>query len=191
MIDLIQVLAASDPHAVTAEATGLAEKLAHTVETFGIHPSHIIMQLISFVILAAVLWKFAFKPVFATMEEREAKIDSGLKYAEEMKVKLAEAEAEKKKILQEASAEAKSIVTEARQTAEARIEKSAQEAIKAAEDITKKAELQIENDRKQMLAEARSEISRLVVATAGKVLSKELTAEEKARYSESASSTLV
>ena len=183
MIDLIQVLAAGDPHAA-AESAGIAE-------TFGIHTSHIVMQLISFTILAAVLWKFAFKPVFATMEEREAKIDSGLKYAEEMKVKLAEAEAEKKKILQEASAEAKAIVTEARQSAEARIEKSAQEAIKAAEDITKKAELQIENDRKQMLAEARSEIARLVVSTAGKVLSKELTPEEKARYSESASATLV
>ncbi|MDQ8181315.1 F0F1 ATP synthase subunit B [Pelagicoccus sp. SDUM812005] len=182
MIDLIQVLAAADPQAADS---------ANLVETFGIHGSHIIMQAISFTILAVVLWKFAFKPVMATMEEREAKIDSGLKYAEEMKVKLAEAEAEKKRILQEASVEAKTIVTEARQTAEARIEKSAQEAIKAAEDITKKAERQIENDRKQMLAEARSEISRLVVATAGKVLSKELSAEEKARYSESASSTLV
>ncbi|EDY81853.1 ATP synthase F0, B subunit [Verrucomicrobiia bacterium DG1235] len=183
MIDLIQVLAAGDPHSV-AESAGIAEK-------FGIHTSHIVMQLISFTILAAVLWKFAFKPVFATMEEREEKIDAGLKYAEEMKVKLAEAEAEKKKILQEASLEAKTIVTEARQTAEARIEKSAQDAIKAAEDITKKAELQIENDRKQMLAEARSEISRLVVATTAKVLSKELSEDEKARYSETASSTLV
>lgn len=184
MTDLIQILAAADPHAAAAESAGLAE-------TFGIHWSHIVMQAISFSILAGVLWKFAFKPVLATMDEREAKIDSGLKFAEEMQVKLAEAEVEKKRILQDASAEAKAIVTDARQTAEARIEKSAQDAIKAAEDITKKAQLQIENDRKQMLAEARSEISRLVVATASKVLSKELSSEEKSRYSESASSTLV
>lgn len=183
MIDLVQVLAASDAPSA-AQSAGIAEK-------FGIQWQYVTMQLISFIILAAVLWKFAFKPVFATMEEREAKIDSGLKYAEEMKVKLAEAEAEKKRILQEASVEAKSIITEARQTAEARIDRSSQEAIKAAEDVTKKAELQIANDRKQMIAEARSEISRLVVATASKVLSKELSEEEKSRYSESASSTLV
>lgn len=183
MTDLIQILAAADPHAA-AESASLVEK-------FGIHWSHITMQAISFTILATVLWKFAFKPVLATMDEREAKIDSGLKYAEEMKVKLAEAETEKKKILQEASIEASTIVNEARQSAEARIAKSAQDAIKAAEDITKKAELQIQNDRKQMLAEARSEISRLVVATTSKVLAKELSAEEKSRYSESASSTLV
>lgn len=180
-MDLVHILAAADPHAADADI----------LTRLGVTVPYIVMQIVSFTILASVLWKFAFKPVFATMEEREAKIDSGLKYAEEMKVKLAEAEAEKKKILQEASLEAKNLVSEARQTAEARIDKSAQDAIKVAEDITKKAELQIENDRKQMLAEARSEISRLVVATAGKVLSKELTAEEKSRYSESASTTLV
>lgn len=183
MIDLVQVLAASDASAV-AESASIPEK-------FGIQWQYVTMQLISFVVLAAVLWKFAFKPVFATMEEREAKIDSGLKYAEEMQLKLAEAEAEKKRILQEASVEAKAIVTDARQTAEARIDKSAQEAIRAAEEITRKAEQQIENDRRQMLAEARGEISRLVVATTRKVLSKELSEEEKARYAESASSTLV
>lgn len=183
MIDLIQVLAAADPHAVV-ESAGTAER-------FGIHTSHIVMQLISFVILTAVLWKFAFKPVFATMDERQQTIDSGLKYAEEMKVKLAEAAEEKKKILQDASIEAKDIVTEARQTAESRIEKSVQDAIKSAEDVSKKATTQIELDRKQMLAEARSEISRLVVATAAKVLSKELSDDDKNRFAESASANLV
>lgn len=183
MIDLVTLLAASDAQSA-ADAASIPQR-------FGIHVSHIVMQLISFVIVAGVLWKFAFKPVFATMEEREAKIDSGLKYAEEMKVKLAEAEEQKKKILQEASIEAKNIVTEARQTAEKRIEHSAQEAIKAAEEITKRAEQQIAQDRKQMIAEARSEITRLVVATTSKVLSKELSEEEKARYSETASASLV
>lgn len=180
-MDLVQILAAADPHAADADI----------LTRLGVTVPYIVMQIVSFTILASVLWKFAFKPVLATMDEREAKIDSGLKYAEEMKVKLAEAETEKKKILQEASIEASTIVNEARQSAEARIAKSAQDAIKAAEDITRKAELQIQNDRKQMLAEARSEISRLVVATTSKVLAKELSAEEKSRYSESASSTLV
>ncbi|MDQ8204239.1 F0F1 ATP synthase subunit B [Pelagicoccus sp. SDUM812003] len=183
MTDLIQILAAADPQAATESADLLTE--------FGIEWKYIVMQAISFSILAGVLWKFAFKPVLATMDERESKIDAGLKYAEEMKVKLAEAEEEKKKILAEASVEAKAIVTEARETAEARISKSAQDAIKVADDITKRAELQIENDRKQMLAEAKSEIARLVVATTAQVLSKELSEDEKSRYSERASASLV
>jgi len=183
MLDIVSILAAAD-------LEGAADSVS-LIEKFGIQPEYVLMQVISFSILATVLWWFAFRPVFSTMQEREQKIDSGLRYAEEMKVKLAEAEEDKKRILQEASAEAKAIVSEARQSAEARIEKSAQDAIKLAEEISKKAELQIANDRKQMLAEARSEIARLVVATAGKVLSKELSDSEKAKYNQSASSSLV
>ncbi len=186
MTDLLSILAAAGVPS-SAEAGGFSEIMYR----YGINVPHIVMQVISFTILATVLWKFAFKPVFATMEEREAKIDSGLKYAEEMKVKLAEAEVEKKKIIAEASTEANQIVTEARASAEARIAKAAQQAIKTAEDITTKAEQQIELDRKQMLAEARSEIARLVVSTAGKVLATELSAEDKARFAERANADLV
>lgn len=187
MAPLPLLLAAATEHAAAAEHAAEEGLLGR----FAVEWPFLVSQIISFCVVAFVLYKFAFKPVLATIEEREEKIDSGLKYAEEMKVKLAEAEAEKKRILQDASLEAKSIVSEARQTAEARIERSAQEAIKAAEDITKKAQLQIENDRKQMLAEARSEIARLVVATTGRVLAKELSEDEKSRYSESASASLV
>jgi F-type H+-transporting ATPase subunit b len=42
-----------------------------------------------------------------------------------------------------------------------------------------------------MLDEARSEIARLVVATTSKVLSKELSEEDRNRFTESASSNLV
>ena len=71
--------------------------------------------------------------------------------------------------------------------AEEKISNSTQEAIARAEEIAAKAEQQIELDRKKMMDEARSEITRLVVATTGKVLSKELSSEQ-GRYSRSASS---
>ncbi len=190
MIDLIHILAQADAHSAAAEVHAAVES-GGIVETFGLHISHVVMQIISFAILAAVLWRFAFKPVFATIDERQALIASGLKYAEEMKVKQAEAEIERKRILQEASLEAKAIVSEARKSAEARIEKSAQDAIKAAEEVTRKAQAQIELDRKQMLAEARGEIARLVVATAAKVLAHDLSPEEKSRFANSASANLV
>ena len=54
-----------------------------------------------------------------------------------------------------------------------------------------KSEQQIELDRKKMLAEARSEIARLVVATTSKVLAKELSSDDKSRFTESASASLV
>ena len=180
---------------VAAAEGGLVDNLAHTAhelgETFGIEPSYIAWQAASFLILAFVLYRFAFKPVLATIDERQQKIEEGLKHADSMKLRLEEAEAEKKKVIQEASIEAKKIVDEARAQAEARIEKSAQEAIEQAEGILKRAEAQIDLDRKNMLAEVRSEIARLVVDTASKVLSKDLSADEKSRYNASASANLV
>ncbi len=182
MIDVFPILAATDPQAA-AESVGLAEK-------FGIHVGHIVMQLISFAILAFVLYRFAFKPVFATLDERNAKIADGLKYAEDMKQQLADAQEEKKRVLQEASVEAKKLIEEARQAAESRIEKASQEAIQQAEGILTKAEQQIELDRQKMLSDARSEIARLVVATTSKVLSRDLSSDERNRFLESASSDL-
>ncbi len=183
MIDLITIVAATDPQAAV-ESAGIVEK-------FGIHVGHIVMQVISFSILAYVLYRFAFKPVFDTMDERNSKIADGLKHADDMKVKLAEAEAEHKAIIAKASQEAQQIVNEARTVAEDKISKSSQDAVSRAEEIINKAEQQIELDRKKMLSEARSEIARLVVATTSKVLAKELSEDDKNRFTESASSQLV
>ena len=69
MIDFFSILAATDPNAASG---GIVEK-------FGIHVGHIVMQGISFSLLAYILYRFAFKPVFATMDERNAKIADGLK----------------------------------------------------------------------------------------------------------------
>ena len=63
--------------------------------------------------------------------------------------------------------------------AEEKVSNSTQEAIARAEEIAAKAEQQIELDRKKMMDEAKSEITRLVVATTGKVLSKELSSKSK------------
>lgn len=178
MIDAITILAAAG-----AEESGV-------VERFGLNLTHISIQILSFAILAYVLYRFAFKPVLATIDERQEKIESGLKHAEEMKAKLEEAEAEKKRILQEATVEAKRIVDEARKQAESRIEKAAQEAIHQAEGIIERAERQIESDRKAMMDEVRAEIARLVVETTSKVLRKELSGDEKSRYNQAASAEL-
>lgn len=182
MIDHLQFLAAAAAHG--AEDASIPEK-------FGLHTGHVIAQVISFCILAFVLYRFAIKPVLSTMEERQGKIEQGLKDAEDMKAKLADAQAESKSILQQASLEAKGIVDDARKVADEKVGKASQDAVKQAEEILAKARTQIELDRKQMLAEAKSEITRLVVATTAKVLSKELSDQEKGRFTESASATLV
>ncbi len=177
------ILAAATEHSVETEGNLLGQ--------FGIEGPFLISQIISFCVVAFVLYRFAFKPVLATIDERPGKISDGLKYAEEMKAKLEDAEAQHKEIVQKASQDAQQIVNEARAVAEDKISKSSQEAVARAGEIITKAEQQIELDRKNMLAEARSEIARLVVATTSKVLAKELSSDDKSRFTESASASLV
>ena len=50
-----------------------------------------------------------------------------------------------------------------------------------------KAKEGMEQERKQMIAEVREEVAKLVVATSAKVLDRELSADEKGRFSETAS----
>ncbi len=144
----------------------------------------ILAQLIVFGIVAFILNRFAFQPLLATMDQRQAKIADGLKFADEMKVRSTEAEAAAQAKIQAASDEA------ARILAEALSEREQQQAISKAEGILAKADTAIAQQRKQMLADVRKEVAGLVTQVAGVVLSKELTVEEKARFNQSASAEL-
>jgi F0F1-type ATP synthase membrane subunit b/b' len=61
---------------------------------------------------------------------------------------------------------------------------------KQAEEIISKAKVAMEQERERVLREAREEIAALVVLTTSKVLSKDLSAEEKERFTNRASEEL-
>ena len=137
-----------------------------------------------------ILWKFAFKPVLATLDERQRKIADGLRYTDEMKAKLEAVQQESAASAKRAQADATRIIEEALKAAKEFLEKQSQETTAKAVDILAKAEQLIELEKKKMLAEARTEIARLVVETTQRVLSKELSDAERSRYNESAAHEL-
>lgn len=160
--------------------------LSDIKQQFGIEASYVGMQLISFAILATVLYRFGLKPVLATMDERRQKIEDGLKFSREVTEKLADAERSASETVAKAAVEAAAIVRKAREDADARIAAAAQDAIAQAEIIRKKNEEALELERRKMLDDVRSEVARLVVATSAKVLTRELSEFEKIRYTETA-----
>jgi F-type H+-transporting ATPase subunit b len=160
------------------------------VEKFGIDPKYIGMQVISFLILFGVLYKFGIKPTIATMEERNKKIGDGLRHAEEMQAKLAAAQQESAQIVKAAQVEASKIVEEARKTAKEFLDRQMQDATQRASDTLAKAQHAIELEHRKMLAEARTEIARLVVVTAERVLAKQLSDADRAAYNQAAAREL-
>ena len=159
-------------------------------ETFNLQPDMLIAQIVNFLVVAFVLYRFAFKPLMATIEERQKKISDGLQYAEEMKHKLEETERKYAEILKKGATEAQVMINEARENAKRLMEKQTQESINKAEDILKNARQAAEFEHEKMLADVKKEVVELVVTTTSKVLNKELTPEQRSAYSETAAKEL-
>lgn len=165
-------------------------KLTMITNKFGVSVPTLVAQMVNFCLVALALYFLAVKPVVATLDERQQKIADGLQYAEEMKTQLAEAERERAEKVKQAAIEAQAILAEARDQSKEMIEQKTQEAAAQAEAIIRKATEATELERQKMLSDVRQEVARLVVATSSKVLSRDLSAEEKSNFSESAAKEL-
>jgi F-type H+-transporting ATPase subunit b len=186
---LTLLLAVTEP-AATAGAGGPIEGLKQTFTHFGVEPKYLVMQVVSFLILFGVLYKFGIKPTIATMEERNQKISDGLKHAEETQVRLAAAAQESAALIKAAQLDAQKLVDEARKSAKEFADKQNAEATARAADTLAKAQQAIELEHKKMLNEARGEIARLVVKTTEQVLAKKLTDADRAAYNDAATKEL-
>ncbi len=168
----------------------LGDTVEGIVNTFGIDWPMLIAQAINFLIVAFVIWRFAFKNILSTIQEREKQISDSLKNADRIKLELEETEKQQQETLQQASLEAKKTISSAQEQAKALIESQKEDARNQAEEIIAKAKIAMEQERERLLQEARKEIASLVVLTTSKVLSKELSEEEKERFSSRAASEL-
>ena len=186
MLTLLLATVESAPAAESGPIAGLKQ----TFEHFGVEPKLILFQLISFLILFGVLYKFGIKPTVATMEERNAKIAAGLKHAEETQARLTAAQSESAAIIKAAQLDAQKAIDEARKAAKEFGDKQQAEAIARAADLLTKAQQSIELEHKKMLNEARSEIARLVVKTTEQVLAKKLSDADRSSYNEAATKEL-
>jgi len=159
-------------------------------ERFGLDPKYIVMQVISFLIVLIVLYKFGIKPVTATMDERTRKIADGLRYAEAMKAKLEATQQESAAMMKQASVDAARLVEEARKSAKDYLDRHTQETAVKVSDMLAKGHQALELEQRKMMADARVEIARLVIATTERVLSRQLSEADRTRYSDSAAREL-
>jgi F-type H+-transporting ATPase subunit b len=162
----------------------LAEIGKRTAETFGVDWPHFIAQLISFCIVAALLYKFAFKKILNVLEERRQTIAQSLANAEKIKQELANAQAKAQEIISQAGAQGNKMIEEARAAAAKVQEAETQKAIAAANQIVAKAKEASEAELVRMKGELRKELVRLVAETTAKVSGKVLTLDDQKRLAE-------
>ena len=164
--------------------------ISDTARDFGVDWSHLIAQMISFIIVAGALTLFAYKPILNVLDERRKRIAEGLANAEQIKQELARTEAARQEVLNQANLQANKLIEEARAAAARVQEQETQKAVAAAEQIIAKAREAAAQDHARMLAELRREVGRLVVETTAKVTGKILTVEDQRRLAEDANRQL-
>jgi len=164
--------------------TDLAKTAQDTAERFGWDLPHFVAQIFSFLIVAGLLYKFAYKPILSVLEERRKRIAEGLENADKIKQDLANAQVKVQELLNQAGAQGNKLIEEARQSAAKVLEQETQKAIATANDIVTKARQASEAELVRMKAELRREVGRLVVDTTAKVTGKFLTADDQQRLAE-------
>jgi F-type H+-transporting ATPase subunit b len=157
----------------------------------GLDWRQLLTQLISFSCVFFVLWRFAYKPIFAMLQARKEKIAETLANAEKIKTDVARTEAERQKILADAGDQANKLIDEARQAAARVREQETQKAIAAAEQIIAKAREATAQERLQMLGDLKREVGRLVIKTTSAVTGKVLTPDDQRRLAEETEKQLV
>jgi len=175
---------------LVAAAGAFSDTLKDTAETFGWNPWLFLSQVISFVIVALLLRRFAYKPILAVLEDRRRKIEEGQLNAEKIRKELAEAERRYQEIVAKANADAQRMIDEARESAAHLSERKQQEAVATAEQIIAKAReaAAIEHDR--TMESLKRELGHLIVDTTAKVTGKVLTPEDQRRLQQEAARQL-
>lgn len=169
-------------------AVGQVETIA---KTFGVDWPHLIAQIISFAIVCALLYRFAYHPILKMLEERRQQIALGQANAEKIKAELDRTEAMRHEVMMKANAQAAQLIEEARAAAARLQEQEVHKAVAAAQQIVAQSRDAAAHDYARMLAELKREVGSLVIQTTAAVTGKILTAEDQRRLAEETEKRLV
>jgi len=157
------------------QSSGQIEKISRT---FGVDWSHLVAQILSFCIVCALLYRFAYKPILKILDERRRQIAQGLANAEQIKAELARTETQRQEVIAIANAEATKIIEDAHAAAARVLQRETQKATAAAEQIIVSSREAAERDYAHMLRGLKHEVGQLVVQTTARVTGRILTTED-------------
>jgi F-type H+-transporting ATPase subunit b len=149
-------------------------------------PGLFIWTILTFLVLLALLAKFAWRPLLKALESRQELIRKSLDDAERARQELERLHQESAAIVNKARAEAESIVTRSWSDAERLREETKQKARTEADAIVRNAERQIQLETQRALRQIRTEAVDLSITIASKLIQRNLSKEDNERLIEEA-----
>jgi F-type H+-transporting ATPase subunit b len=141
-------------------------------------PGLFIWTIFTFLVLAGLLARFAWKPLLAALERRQQLIARAIDDAEKAKADLERVHQDASRILGEARREAEGIVSRSRTAADRLGEELREKASAEAAGLLKKAEREIQFETARAIEQVRREAVELSVAIASKILHRNVTTED-------------
>ena len=123
--------------------------------------------------------KFAWKPIMAALEAREAGIADALVSAEIARKELLNLKADNQKLLDEARVERDAMIKEAREIKEKMIADAKSEAQVQGAAMIESAKASIESEKNAAMAELKNQVAAFSIEIAEKVVRGELAADDK------------
>jgi F-type H+-transporting ATPase subunit b len=138
----------------------------------------LIAQLLIFLVMLGVLYRFAWGPLLKILNERRERIQQGVEATERAKRELEEAERERQAKLEEARREAQAILDRiAKQGEDLRKELEAK-AREQAEGLILRARAEIQQERAKAVEDLREQVADLAVMAAGRIIGESLDAKK-------------
>jgi len=144
-------------------------------------PGLFIWTIVTFLVLLALLAKFAWRPLLEALETRQNAIRKSLDDAQQAQQELARLNAESAQIVAKGRAEADAIIAQSRADGDRLREEIRSKARSEADNIVKNAERQIQLETTRALEQIRHEAVDLSVMIASKIIQRNLTKEDNAR----------
>ena len=118
------------------------------IRAVGVNWPHLIAQTISFSVVCALLYGFAYTPLMETLEARRQQMAQGLANTARINAQLTAIEAQRQETLAAARAEAARIITEARIAARQLTEQETARARTLSEEILRRARAAADEERR-------------------------------------------
>jgi F-type H+-transporting ATPase subunit b len=141
----------------------------------------IIVSSLNFLLFLFLISRFAFGPINEMLESRRARIEQGLKDAEQARRDRESAETERVAALKEARREANEILARAQKVAQETRDADIKATKVELERLRERAAADLESERHRAIAELRSEVADLALRAAGKVVGETMNADRERR----------
>lgn len=127
-------------------------------------------QVLNFLVLLGVLYKFLYRPVLTLLEERTARIEKSLTEAKRIELQAKQADEDRMKMVADTRKETQKILEKASKEAEVLRARMVEEARHEAERIVESGKVQLEMHKEALLKDARREVTGLIVSATQHVL---------------------